>query len=131
MRLIAIAVLTWSAFISACGGEANPGVQESTSKGNLVMSLEFDDGPVVGDNVLFVTLADAERARIEKANLSVFLYMPTMGMGSSGAPPKVSNLGNGQYKLSPVVLDMAGEWLVRVSATAEQGSGEKELTFNL
>lgn len=61
--------------------------------------------------------------QITAANLSVVLWMPSMGHGS--APVKIEDLGQGQFRVYNVYFVMPGEWEVRVnlknqSATVDQ-----------
>ncbi len=72
--------------------------------------------PRVGDNVLHITLRDAEDKGIAGATVTVDPQMPAMGHGSS-AKAAVQDQGDGEYLASPVRFQMAGDWQVTVRAS--------------
>ena len=115
-----------------CSGEFDvfeAGMTRQAQPGDVSVQLEDSEPapPVVRkDNVWWLRLSDAEGAAILGAELHVTPYMPAHLHGS--AEVVIEELGDGEYKLSPIELIMPGVWEIPISVTPPDGE-TSQMTF--
>jgi YtkA-like len=106
-----------------------PGMTELAEPGEITVELTSAEPspPVVRrDNVWWLTLTDAAGNAISGATLQASPYMPKHQHGS--AEVVVEDLGEGEYRLSPIELIMPGVWEIPLSVTPAGGEAS-EATF--
>lgn len=117
---------------SECRGDFDTyeaGMTRQAEPGQLAVELvESDPAPpaVRKDNVWWLRLSDAGGEPVLGAELLVTPFMPKHQHGS--AEVVIEELGDGEYKLSPIELIMPGVWEIPVSVTPPD-SETSEVTF--
>ena len=117
---------------SECSGDFDmyeAGMSRQAEPGAVTVELvEADPAPPVvrSDNTWWLKLTDSEREPLLGAKLVVTPFMPKHQHGS--AEVVVEELGDGQYKLSPIELIMPGVWEIPMSITPADGE-TSEMTF--
>ena len=117
---------------SECSGDFDTyeaGMTRQAIPGELTVELvESEPAPpaVRNDNVWWLRLSDSEGEPVLGAELQVTPYMPKHQHGS--AEVVIEELGEGQYRLSPIELIMPGVWEIPVSITPPEGE-TSEMTF--
>jgi Cu(I)/Ag(I) efflux system membrane fusion protein len=104
----------------ACGGGDGDALR---LRGDGVeLSARLDPrAPRVGENTLWVELADARGAPLSGAALQVRVHMHAMGsMPAMGGAALVREQGSGRYR-AEFDLDMGGSWLVELEARPPGG----------
>jgi hypothetical protein len=91
-----------------------------------LVSAEPSPPAVRTDNAWRLRVADADGAMVTGAELVVSPYMPAHQHGS--AEVIVTELGEGQYELSPIELIMPGVWEIPVAVSTLEGTSS-EATF--
>jgi hypothetical protein len=115
-----------------CAGDFDTyqaGMSREAEPGQLTVELvESQPAPpaVRKDNVWWLRLSDSEGLPVLGAELLVTPYMPEHQHGS--AEVVVEELGDGEYRLSPLELIMPGVWEIPVSITPSDGE-TSEMTF--
>lgn len=106
------------------GSEAGSTESGEREAGSLQIHAGFADGaaPSKGSNSMVIQVFDATGLAILDANVALEPLMPAHGHGSTSAPT-VMNLGRGYYRSDDVVLFMAGEWQITITATTVDDSG--------
>jgi hypothetical protein len=127
IRFAALCLPALLAF-TGCTGEAQSLVDQG---GDLDVTAAFDQGPPrAGRNTLVVHVADARGEPVGDAVVTVDPQMPAHGHGSTEDP--VVEVGTaGRYVAYPVTFQMAGTWLVTVTATAGESTGTLELEADI
>jgi hypothetical protein len=117
---------------SECAGDFDTyeaGMSREAEPGEVTVEL-LDSQPappaVRKDNVWRLRLSDREGLPVLGAELLVTPYMPKHQHGS--AEVVVEELGEGEYRLSPLELIMPGVWEIPVSITPPDGE-TSEVTF--
>ncbi len=103
-----------------------PGMTQLAEPGDITVELTHAEPspPVVRrDNVWWLKLADAEGKPISGATLLASPYMPKHQHGS--AEVVVEDLGEGEYRLSPIELIMPGVWEIPLSVAPEGGEASE------
>lgn len=97
--------------------EAQQPVQEQESvcalafrKANVCAQLEWKTNPDSSSAAEFNLKFDDENILLE--NLSVILWMPSMGHGS--APVRITEISPGHFRVFNVYFIMPGDWEVRI-----------------
>jgi len=106
-----------------------PGMTQLAEPGAITVELTGAEPspPVVrSDNVWRLKLSDANGNAISGAELQASPYMPKHQHGS--AEVVVEDLGEGEYRLSPIELIMPGVWEIPLSVTPADGE-TSETTF--
>jgi hypothetical protein len=117
---------------SECSGDFDiyeAGMSRQAEPGAVTVELvESDPAPPVvrSDNTWWLKLTDAGGEPVLGAELVVTPFMPKHQHGS--AEVVVEELGDGQYKLSPIELIMPGVWEIPMSITPADGE-TSEMTF--
>ena len=117
---------------SECTGDFDTyqaGMTRQAEPGPVTVELARSEPapPVVrSDNVWWLRLSDEAGEPVLGAELLVTPYMPKHQHGS--AEVVVEELGDGEYKLSPIELVMPGVWEIPVSITPADGD-TSEVTF--
>ena len=89
----------------------------SFRKSNYGFILSWVEGPKRGASKFIMKSWSKETGTMNgpyqdlPKNLFVFLWMPTMGHGSS--PVKIKKLDNGEYEISDVQFIMPGKWEIK------------------
>lgn len=73
--------------------------------------------PVRGDNAWTLAITDATGAAMDGMELSVRTWMPDHGHGSP-VQVEVEALENGEYRIEPINLFMAGYWEITITSEA-------------
>ena len=93
----------------------------------LHVKIVFEKGPNSGEEnlftILFHTSTDATPVAVNEA-ISVVLWMPSMGHGSS--PVKVQKVADGVYRASQVYFIMPGDWEIRLQIKNQETSNVVE-----
>ncbi len=79
------------------------------NKENICAELLWKQAPTSTD---FSEFELRFNASIPAENLSVILWMPSMGHGSS--PVKIESLGDGKFRVFKVFFIMPGDWEIRI-----------------
>lgn len=113
---------------TGCTGEGPSPVDPS---GDLDVTAAFEQGPPhAGRNTLVVDVADAGGEPVDDAIVTVDPQMPAHGHGST-EEPVVEPGTAGRYVAYPVTFQMAGTWLVTVTATAGESTGTLVLEVDI
>jgi Cu(I)/Ag(I) efflux system membrane fusion protein len=118
------------ALLAACG-KSKTASSDALHAGDLLVEIALDpDPPRAGDNVLHVTVKDAQGKPVDGARLGLVYDMPAMGtmpeMKGNGEPKPV---GRGKYDVS-YSLSMLGDWYVTLGIEAP-GHAPAELRFKV
>jgi MYXO-CTERM domain-containing protein len=103
-----------------------PGMTQLAEPGEITVELTNAEPspPVVRrDNVWWLTLTDTDGNPISSATLLASPYMPKHQHGS--AEVVVEDLGEGEYRLSPIELIMPGVWEIPLSVTPADGEASE------
>ena len=103
-----------------------PGMTQLAEPGDLTVELTRAEPspPVVRkDNVWWLKLTDANGEPLSGATLLASPYMPKHQHGS--AEVVVEDLGEGEYRLSPIELIMPGVWEIPLSVTPADGEASE------
>lgn len=103
-----------------------PGMTQLAEPGEITVELTNAEPspPVVRrDNVWWLKLTDAEGTPISGATLLASPYMPKHQHGA--AEVVVEDLGEGEYRLSPIELIMPGVWEILLSVTPAEGEASE------
>ncbi|MFV8257880.1 FixH family protein [Bdellovibrio bacteriovorus] len=79
------------------------------SKENICAELIWKQNPTSTD---FSEFELRFNSAVAAENLSVILWMPSMGHGSS--PVKIESLGDGKFRVFKVFFIMPGDWEIRI-----------------
>lgn len=108
-----------------------PGMTQLAEPGDITVELTNAEPspPVVrSDNAWWLKLTDADGNPMSGATLLASPYMPKHQHGS--AEVVVEDLGEGEYRLSPIELIMPGVWEIPLSVTPADGeASETEFRF--
>jgi hypothetical protein len=110
---------------SECAGDFDAyeaGMTRQAEPGDVTVELlESEPAPpaVRKDNTWRLRLSDAEGEPLMEAELHVTPWMPAHQHGT--AEVVVEELGDGEYRLSPIDLIMPGVWEVPVAITTSEG----------
>jgi nitrogen fixation protein FixH len=128
MRKILVAWMGLVLGAAACtGGGEDPSAQD----GDLDVAAAFDPAPpAAGRNTLVVDVADAAGNPVAGTTVVVDAQMPAHGHGST-EEPVVQEDGPGRYVAFPVTFQMAGSWVVTVTATTGQQTGQVDLEVEI
>jgi hypothetical protein len=75
--------------------------------------------PTVGEDTFSYLVVDSSGAPQDGLDLSVQPWMPYMNHGAPGdGNATVTSIGSGQYAVTSVVFQMAGEWQLRTTISA-------------
>jgi hypothetical protein len=88
------------------------------------------DPPILGRNAMTVKVLSANGIPVVGCKLTVSVFMPAMGHGSSETPV-VTEVGNGEYSVSKVTFTMYGQWRVTLTATRGTLTGTQVLTYTV
>lgn len=77
--------------------------------------------PLRGDNAWTLAITDATGAAMDGMELSIRTWMPDHGHGSP-VPIEVEALDDGQYRIEPLNLYMAGYWEITITSEAPADS---------
>lgn len=106
------------------------------SKSNFSFTVDWSEPPKVGEAKFLLRLWKTDSGTINgpyvdpKQNLHVFLWMPSMGHGSS--PVKLKKLASGEYEVSNVYFIMGGKWEVKFQLlSSNKVEDETVLTLSL
>lgn len=117
-----------AALATACTGD---GTSPTDQGGDLDVTAAFDPEPAhAGQNTLVIHVADAQGDPVDGAVVTVDPQMPAHGHGSTEDPVVEAESG-GRYVAFPVTFQMAGTWLVTVTATAGTRTGRLELEVDV
>ena len=117
---------------SECSGDFDTyeaGMSREAEPGEVTVELvEAEPSPpaVRKDNVWLLRLSDNQGEPLLGAELRVTPFMPKHQHGS--AEVVIEELGDGEYRLSPIELIMPGVWEIPVSITPPDGEAS-EMTF--
>lgn len=90
-------------------------VAQGTTDAKAYRYVLTSEGPLsAGDHTMELQLFDAQNVAVDGLTLTVTPFMPAMGHGSP-ANPSVQPQGNGIYRLSSVMLEMSGYWVLNVT----------------
>ena len=104
---------------------------DKTTASDFAITMKMEPAsPKVGQNVMTLTVKDKEGEPVVGAEITVDPQMPAHGHGSS-EKAKVEDLGDGNYKASPVTLQMKGDWEITVTVKAGDKSGTKVFKLTL
>ena len=122
----ALAVLGLAA---ACARKGNGG--DTIHAGDLLVQVAIDpDPPRAGDNVLHVTVKDANQKPIDGARIEFVYDMPAMGaMPEMKGSGETKPLGGGEYQVT-YVLSMLGDWYLTLEIGAP-GHAPAQLKFKV
>jgi Cu(I)/Ag(I) efflux system membrane fusion protein len=105
---------------AACGGSRSEPARVRSGGLELAVSAE-PEALRVGENTLWLSLADAGGEPVTGADVDVRVHMHAMGaMPAMGGPARVTEVGGGRYR-ADFPLEMGGTWLVELRA--QPGSG--------
>lgn len=114
--LVALAL----AFAPGCGGSRSDPTQVDAAGLRISAALEPPEGRV-GENRIWVDLADADGRPVSGAELRVKVHMMAMGaMPAMGGPAGVSELGEGRYR-ADFPLEMGSTWIVEIEVASPGG----------
>jgi Cu(I)/Ag(I) efflux system membrane fusion protein len=130
MKSVTSVVAVLLALLAACS-KSKPISSDALHAGDLLVEIALDpDPPRAGDNVLHVTVKDAQGKPVDGARLGLVYDMPAMGtmpeMKGNGEPKPV---GRGKYDVS-YSLSMLGDWYVTLGIEAP-GHAPAELRFKV
>jgi hypothetical protein len=102
-------------------------MSKTANPGGLTLSLEDANPapPGFGSNVWTLRVLDADGEPMAGAVVHATPYMPAHTHGS--AEVVVEDQGNGEYRLSPVVLNMPGVWEVAIDVLPPAGAQSEAL----
>lgn len=103
---------------------------ESTSEGNVEITLLSPDAVPMGDAELVVAVNDAATGEpVDTDNLEVEIFMPMEGMENMTAEAEVSPEAEpGQYKVT-TYLGMEGMWAVNTTVKEGEKQGKAHFMF--
>ncbi|UCG77798.1 MAG: FixH family protein [Nitrospirota bacterium] len=95
--------------------ESTGSISMNTDNGNFAVKLSVHDKEMkVGKNRLDIMIEDKEGHAVKDANIEVVPWMPGMGHGVD-EKAVIKGEGNGMYIAENVVINMGGEWEIRIS----------------
>lgn len=86
-------------------------------KSNYSFSIDWTEGPLKGESKFILRTWNKTTGTLSGPfkdvpnTLHIFLWMPSMGHGSS--PVKITKLGDGEYEVSNVYFIMGGAWQIK------------------
>lgn len=96
-------------------------------KEGAAMRVTFTDAepaqPVRGFNTWTIAVSQLDETPVEHATLSVRAWMPDHGHGSPQGIG-IEEMGEGEYRLDPVNLHMAGYWEITITTELDDASDE-------
>jgi len=130
MKSVTSCVAVLLALLAACS-KSKATSSDALHAGDLLVEIALDpDPPRAGDNVLHVTVKDAQGKPVEGARVGLVYDMPAMGampeMKGNGDPKP---LGGGRYDVS-YSLAMLGDWSITLGIEAP-GHPPAELRFKV
>ncbi len=130
MKSVTSWVAVLLALLAACS-KSKATSSDALHAGDLLVEIALDpDPPRAGDNVLHVTVKDAQGKPVEGARVGLVYDMPAMGampeMKGNGDPKP---LGGGRYDVS-YSLAMLGDWSITLGIEAP-GHPPAELRFKV
>lgn len=155
MRKLLLSLIAVSALITGCAGASTPEAttsetpdptetaetannaetdgmdgMESTSEGNVEITLLSPDAVPMGDAELVVAVNDAATGEpVDTDNLEVEIFMPMEGMENMTAEAEVSPEAEpGQYKVT-TYLGMEGMWAVNTTVKEGEKQGKAHFMF--
>jgi membrane fusion protein, copper/silver efflux system len=130
MKSITEWALTLVVLTSACARSNAPG-SDVLHAGGLLVQIAIDpDPPRAGDNVLHVTVKDANGKPIDGARVAFVYDMPAMGaMPEMKGNGETKPLGGGRYEVS-YGLSMLGDWYLTLEIGAP-GHAPAQLKFKV
>jgi hypothetical protein len=106
----------------------------ASASGALHVDVRWWPQPVhVGDGAVELAIAGADGAPAAGASLSVLLWMPAHGHGTS-VQPEISETAPGVFVVAPLYLHMPGEWELLMSmstSTSTAGTVDDQATASL
>jgi hypothetical protein len=79
--------------------------------------------PVKGTNAWTIDVLDTSGAPVDGMELDVTPYMPDHGHGTS-IVPQITDMGAGEYSVTPLYLFMGGIWEVTIEASDGDASSD-------
>jgi membrane fusion protein, copper/silver efflux system len=119
------------AVLSASCDKARPGADDALHAGDLLVQVALDpEPPRASDNVLHLTVKDAQGNPVDGAQVGLVYRMPAMGaMPEMKGNGESKPLGRGRYDLS-YRLPMLGDWFVTIGIEAP-GHAPAELKLKI
>ncbi|TMB15149.1 MAG: FixH family protein, partial [Deltaproteobacteria bacterium] len=130
MKSITSWTITFVLLAAACAkSKANAG--DALHAGDLLVQIAIDpDPPRAGDNVLHVTVTDANGKAVDGARVGFVYDMPAMGaMPQMKGNGETKPLGDGKYDVS-YTLSMLGDWYLTLELEAP-GHPPAQLKFKV
>ena len=130
MKSVISSVALLLALLTACGKSKGTS-SDALHAGDLLVQIALDpDPPRAGENLLHVTVKDAQGKPVDGARVGLVYDMPAMG----GMPEMKGNgeskaLGGGKYDVS-YSLSMLGDWYITLGIEAP-GHPPAELRFKV
>jgi Cu(I)/Ag(I) efflux system membrane fusion protein len=130
MKSVTSLVAVLLALLAACS-KSKPISSDALHAGDLLVEIALDpDPPRAGDNVLHVTVKDAQGKPVDGARLGLVYDMPAMGtMPEMKGNGESKPVGRGKYDVS-YSLSMLGDWYVTLGIEAP-GHAPAELRFKV
>jgi len=130
MKSVTSCVALLLALLAACG-KSKGTASDALHAGDLLVQIELDpDPPRAGDNLLHVTVKDAQGKPVDGARLGFVYDMPAMGaMPEMKGNGESKALGGGKYDVS-YSLSMLGDWYITLGIEAP-GHPPAELRFKV
>lgn len=114
-------MLSLAVAIMACGGTSD---EAPTAVGDVEIALTAAAPVHRGTNTFALTTAD------DANNVSVTVWMPSMGHGAPSDPRVVKESGS-TYRLEDVVFSMPGTWELKVNVTCPSRAGTRAFRFEV
>ncbi len=84
--------------------------------------------PVKGTNGWTLEILDDGGMPVDGMTIDVTPYMPDHGHGTS-IVPQITDMGDGEYSVTPLYLFMGGIWEVTIDATSSDGASTDSAVF--
>ena len=116
----ALVLLTGAGLVAGCVGSRSEPVTVRSE--GIVIEVSVEPASLrVGENSMWIELANAQGAPVADADLDVKVHMHAMGaMPGMGGPAAVTELGPGRYRVD-FELEMGSTWLVEIAAQTPGG----------
>jgi len=130
MKSVTSLVAVLLALLAACS-KSKPTSSDALHAGDLLVEIALDpDPPRAGDNVLHVTVKDAQGKPVDGARVGLVYDMPAMGaMPEMKGNGESKPVGGGKYDVS-YSLSMLGDWTITLGIEPP-GHPPAELRFKV
>jgi len=130
MKSVTCCVAVLLALLAACS-KSKATSSDALHAGDLLVEIALDpDPPRAGDNVLHVTVKDAQGKPVDGARVGLVYNMPAMGaMPEMKGNGESKPVGGGKYDVS-YSLSMLGDWYIALGIEAP-GHQPAELRFKV